>query len=350
MSSSVPAKGGHSAPPKRKRHSSGLRKAPQAPKRFKSSYICFFVAKQDEIKKELGGAANVSSVSKRSAAKWRNLTAEERLHWDEVAAKDKQRYLAEKAMYTGPWQVPQKRARKDPSAPKRPMSAFLYFSQSRRQEIKEKNPEMRNTEISQELGKMWRESPEEERAPHVGREKIERQKYKVEMAKWKKEQEEKEAELKKQQEEQAKEFQRQAAEAAAANPPAQAYGYSWPPYPYYPYPASAQGDGENPSGSAAVQYPGYSYPYPPANANSSGGEGAGTAPSKAPIPQVLGPTGMPQGYPVYHYPFPPQAYPAPSNQHPQAAPHHQGAFDPNMSYPNTADGASGITKGEEEGA
>jgi hypothetical protein len=54
----------------------------------------------------------VAEVSKRSAELWRNLPAEERAHWDEVAAKDKQRYMVEKATYTGPWQVPWKRAKK----------------------------------------------------------------------------------------------------------------------------------------------------------------------------------------------------------------------------------------------
>ena len=45
---------------KKKREHSVLRKAPQAPKRFKSSYIMFFMAKQDEIKAELGPGAAVS--------------------------------------------------------------------------------------------------------------------------------------------------------------------------------------------------------------------------------------------------------------------------------------------------
>jgi len=37
-----------------------LRKAPQAPKRFKSSYILFFMAKQQEIKNSIGSNAGVS--------------------------------------------------------------------------------------------------------------------------------------------------------------------------------------------------------------------------------------------------------------------------------------------------
>jgi hypothetical protein len=55
---------------KKKRDATALRKAPQAPKRFKSSYICFFMAKQPEIKGELGDSATVTAISKRSAEMW----------------------------------------------------------------------------------------------------------------------------------------------------------------------------------------------------------------------------------------------------------------------------------------
>ena len=54
----------------------------------------------------------MAEISKRSAEMWRNLRADERAHWDEVAAKDKQRYMVEKASYTGPWQIPWKRSKK----------------------------------------------------------------------------------------------------------------------------------------------------------------------------------------------------------------------------------------------
>lgn len=57
-------------PGRKKRDNSSLRKAPQAPKRFKSSYICFFMAKQPEIKDQLGEKATVTEISKRSAEMW----------------------------------------------------------------------------------------------------------------------------------------------------------------------------------------------------------------------------------------------------------------------------------------
>ena len=86
---------------KKKKDGNTLRKAPQSPKRFKSSYILFFMAKQQEIKDELGRTATVCQISKRSAEKWKTLPAEEKAHWDEMAAEDKRRFMAEKAMYTG---------------------------------------------------------------------------------------------------------------------------------------------------------------------------------------------------------------------------------------------------------
>lgn len=56
---------------KRMRESAAqLKKAPQAPKRFKSSYICFFMAKRPEIKQQLGAQASMTEISKRSAVMW----------------------------------------------------------------------------------------------------------------------------------------------------------------------------------------------------------------------------------------------------------------------------------------
>ena len=43
---------------------------------------------------------------------WRNLSPEARLYWDQQAEKEKERYSREKQLYTGPWQVPHKRAKK----------------------------------------------------------------------------------------------------------------------------------------------------------------------------------------------------------------------------------------------
>lgn len=84
------------------------------------------------------------------------------------------------------------------------MSAFLFFSQDKRRIIKGENPGMRNTEISRILGEMWKNASHEEKSPHIEREAKERAKYKINIAKWRKEDSIQKEEAKKEQVEQAK--------------------------------------------------------------------------------------------------------------------------------------------------
>jgi hypothetical protein len=102
-----------------------------------------------------------------------------------MARKDKARFEVEKSMYTGPWKVPaKKRAIKDPSAPKRPMSAFLAYSHAKRAQVKNENPNMNNAEISRVLAQMWKDASEEEKHEHIEHEYELRQKYLREIAVW----------------------------------------------------------------------------------------------------------------------------------------------------------------------
>jgi len=117
---------------------------------------------------------------------WRNLSAEERSVWEAKAREDKMRYEAEKYVYTGPWKLPfgPKRAKKDPNAPKRPMSAFLFYSQMMRSKVKRENPGLSNTEVSKVLADLWKAAPERERKIHIDKEAEERAVYKVAMKEW----------------------------------------------------------------------------------------------------------------------------------------------------------------------
>jgi len=170
--------------PIKKKGKSTLRKAPQAPKRFKSSYILFFLDVQAKIKAEFDGKVSVTVISKKASELWKVLSAEDRQYWDDKAMKEKSRYMVEKATYTGAWQVPYKRAKKDPTAPKRNPSAFLLFAQGKRQELKNLNPSMKNTDISRILGQLWRDTPTEKKRHYVDREVKERKQYKSDIAEW----------------------------------------------------------------------------------------------------------------------------------------------------------------------
>lgn len=119
------------------------------------------------------------------AKAYKELSDKERAFWDEQARNDKVRFVQESAAYTGPSTQKKKRAKKDKDAPKRPMSAFLKFSQTTRREMKEANPDVQNTDISRLLGETWRNMSEAEKQPYVEREKVERSEYKEKMKRWK---------------------------------------------------------------------------------------------------------------------------------------------------------------------
>lgn len=181
------------APVKRKSKATKFKKAPQAPKRFKSAFMLFSTVKHPEIRLSLkdDDNANVPRVAKLVAEAWRNLSPEERAVWDKKSSEDKKRYEVEKAMYTGPWKIPaSKRARKDPNAPKRPMSAFLAYSQKMRSVVKNENQHLSNTEISKLLADMWRDAPQDIRREYIEQESEQRERYKVEMDEWRTKQEE----------------------------------------------------------------------------------------------------------------------------------------------------------------
>ena len=129
----------------------------------------------------------VTEAMKTLAAMWKQLPPETKMEYQKVADGDKSRYYAEMKDYTGPMQVPNKRQKKPPGAPKRAMSAFLSFSQQMRPQVRAKYPDMKNTDISGVLAQLWREGTEEEKAPHISRELREREKYHEDMVKWKEE-------------------------------------------------------------------------------------------------------------------------------------------------------------------
>ncbi|KAF7297226.1 hypothetical protein MIND_00955700 [Mycena indigotica] len=64
---------------------------------------------------------------------------------------------------------PQKasRSKKDPNAPKRALSAYMFFSQDWRERIKTENPDASFGEVGKLLGAKWKELDDEEKQPYI---------------------------------------------------------------------------------------------------------------------------------------------------------------------------------------
>ena len=156
-----------------------------------------------------------TDIAKLVSEAWRELSPEDKEIWESKARKDKARYEVEKAMYKGPWKIPaNKRTPKDPLAPKRPMSAFLAYSNKRRASLKRANPNASNADLSKMLSKTWKEEDDEVRRQYMDEEAELRANYKVEMAKWRK----RVAEEKKAERKEREAMAMQAAEARANQP------------------------------------------------------------------------------------------------------------------------------------
>jgi hypothetical protein len=78
--------------------------------------------------------------------------------------------------------IKSKRAKKDPNAPKRFLTAYFYYLQSIRSELKREFPEAKVTEIARIGGERWRSLSESEKAPFLRMSEKDKQRYEREMS------------------------------------------------------------------------------------------------------------------------------------------------------------------------
>lgn len=126
-----------------------------------TAYACFVQASREEhTKKHPDEKLVFTEFSKKCAAKWKVLNAKDRKKFDDMAAKDKIRYDREMANYVPSGDAKGKRKnKKDPNAPKRPLSAFFFFCNDERPKVKAIHPEWTVGDIAKELGKRWEVCP-----------------------------------------------------------------------------------------------------------------------------------------------------------------------------------------------
>jgi len=176
--------------PTSKRPPSKYKKARDAPKRNKSAFILFSSEKHRQINRKLkeeGKVEKITDSAKQVGRAWKLLSREERKEWDAKADKDKARFESEILTYKGPWKVlTNTRTINDPSAPKRPLPAFLAYSNSRRAALKRDNPGATNAELSKMLSKSWKEAALPFREKFIEEAEKLRKNYKDETWEWQK--------------------------------------------------------------------------------------------------------------------------------------------------------------------
>ena len=145
------------------------KKDPNAPKRGKSAYLFFCDDNRSEVKQSLGEDSKATEVTKELGKRWRDLQESKKSNdkkalagYEKKAQEDKARYEAEKQEYVPPEDLDvgdgkKRRKKMAKDGPKRAKSAYLFFCADNRDKIKEGNPDMKATQITAELGRMWNE-------------------------------------------------------------------------------------------------------------------------------------------------------------------------------------------------
>ncbi|KAJ0397691.1 hypothetical protein P43SY_002397 [Pythium insidiosum] len=144
------------------------KKDKNAPKRALSAFMFFSNDIRETVKREMP-ELEFLQVSSEIGRRWKQTTAEDRRPYEELAAADKKRYLEEKEDYVPDQSFENARGtrkKKDPNAPKRPLSAYFFFCNEIREQVRSENPNKKVTEIAQLLAERWRALPDKKRVKY----------------------------------------------------------------------------------------------------------------------------------------------------------------------------------------
>merc|ERR1711970_1717380 len=150
-------------------------KDPNAPKKPLSAYFLF---SQDERLKVKGENPDfsITEVAKELGRRWAVIDPGLKGQYEQRYQNAKKLYDQEMTAYK-----PQKK-KKDPNAPKQPLSAYFIFSTQERLKVKNENPNYSICEVAKELGRRWAEMDPGTKQRFQAQAEEERQKYDVDMA------------------------------------------------------------------------------------------------------------------------------------------------------------------------
>uniref|UniRef100_A0A1E1X9L7 Putative nucleosome-binding factor spn pob3 subunit n=1 Tax=Amblyomma aureolatum TaxID=187763 RepID=A0A1E1X9L7_9ACAR len=157
--------------------------------RGRMSAYAFFVqtCREEHKKKHPNENVVFAEFSKKCAERWKTMSDGEKKRFHQMADKDKKRFDSEMADYKPPkGDKSKKRKRaKDPNAPKRPLSAFFWFCNDERPNVRQENPDSSVGEVAKELGRRWNEVGDDVKAKYEGLAAKDKARYEKELKAYK---------------------------------------------------------------------------------------------------------------------------------------------------------------------
>lgn len=158
------------------------KKDKNAPKSPSNPYIIFSREKRSSLQDKYPDMGP-KGITQKLGEMWKEMSEEDKEKYVKDAEQDKERYKEEMTKYREESKTDDisnistiendkklKKTKKEKlnnedsdKKEKRPLSSYMMFTQAKREEVKEKNPGIKPTEISKVLGKMWKEMGEDEK-------------------------------------------------------------------------------------------------------------------------------------------------------------------------------------------
>lgn len=152
------------------------------------AFIFFANEKRQQVK-DLNPDLKLTDVTTKLADMWRKLSDTEKEPYQIMSEKDKERFKREMERYNPPDSSSEssesdsdrkKKKKKKSNRPKRPMSSFFFFANERRQNLRDKNPELKVTDVTKTLADMWKKMSEEEKRQYYEMGEREKERFKRE--------------------------------------------------------------------------------------------------------------------------------------------------------------------------
>jgi len=150
-------------------------KDPNAPKKPLSAYFLFSQDERLKVKAEFADYS-ITDVAKELGRRWATIDPGLKQQYEQRYQSARKVFDQEMSAYK-----PHKK-KKDPNAPKQPLSAYFIFSTEERLKVKNENPNYSICEVAKELGRRWAEMDPSLKQRFQARAEEGRQKYDVEMA------------------------------------------------------------------------------------------------------------------------------------------------------------------------
>ena len=155
---------------------------PERPKRAMTAYMVYVRDNIKSVTRDMGNAKR-SEVIRECGARWNRMTVTQKKKYVKVSQEDKDRYSREMENYTPQTPVDEpklKRRKKDPDAPKRPLTTYMAFVSFHQKNVSQRFEKQKD--VLQHISTLWRNASDKAKSRFKKEADTDRARYRREMA------------------------------------------------------------------------------------------------------------------------------------------------------------------------